>query len=230
MLAVDVMVPCFWSAPTCRLDWAGVAAVASTLAVVVAGVSAYAVFRLGRQANRLAKIALDSAADERNERLRLDALRAAREERTILAHVFAELDAMVGTFGALANTTGPGQSGDLPVVARRTEVRARLLEKSKELITSRIDSMVPMLARISPEIGLRLARLAGDCALIKQKLEQLARYPVVDVSDPSADQAHVRMVTASFGAYRVLVVRAAEDHKILFGMAIDATRVLEETG
>lgn len=229
MLAVDVMVPCFSSAPTCRLDWAGVAAVVSGLAVVVAGVSAYAVFRLGRQANRLAKIALDSATDERKERLRLDALRASREERTILAHVFAELDAMVGTFGALANTTGPGQSGDLPVVARSAQVRAKLLEKSKELITTRIDSMVPMLARISPEKGLRLARLAGDCALIKQKLEQLARYPVVDVSDPSADQEHVRMVTASFRAYRVLVVRAAEDQKILFGMAIAATRVLEET-
>jgi len=56
---------CSWPGPACRVWWEAWAALGAWAAAVVAGVSAFAVFYLGRQANKLATSQASQAEAER---------------------------------------------------------------------------------------------------------------------------------------------------------------------
>ncbi|HDS1519179.1 TPA: hypothetical protein QEK92_001854 [Stenotrophomonas maltophilia] len=182
MSMLDGVLQCWPLGPTCEAWWDAYAASASVASAAIAvgallvawmgvgvtAASALAVWQLGVRANQLAIGAQEIAQRQRLDEERRVAEERDREEVIILCYLASEITSLTAQLESLEEKTRIGGNFDLRALLASPDLQSRLRNDGDySLGTDRIISVLPRLHAVRPEIGLRCARLAGDCAEIE---------------------------------------------------------------
>lgn len=211
--------------------WAVVVAVlgvfVATIGILVAGVSAFAVFWLGRQANLVAKVGLDNGVAER-DRLSDEADRQrGREEKVLLCFLSAELDVARLKMGTL-NELLQSVHCEVEAFVGNAKMRGVLAEKAAEVSLEKLHSVIGRLHAIQASTGMRLGRLAGDVPVLQRHLRDLANVSIADVDQASEKAERKReLLRAGYAAVKEIAARAASDSSFLGKLAHTTAAGLE---
>jgi hypothetical protein len=201
------------------------ALVAAGLTVVVTAVSAIAVFSLGSRANELALAAQRIAREQREERRDKEAAERETEEVVMLYYLASEIASLHTQLAWLDAETRPGGRFAKENIWTLSKLRDELADSPQlKLETDRIVSLLPRLHAVRPAVGLRCARLAGDCAEI-----QIVGGDLRDKLGPSSAQLLATTgvgadFSYSFDSFRIYIERALSAADYL------ATLVYEKRG
>ncbi|MCU1085577.1 hypothetical protein [Stenotrophomonas maltophilia] len=208
--------------------WAVLTAVVGTsvamVGVVVSGVSAYAVFWLGKQANSVAKVGLKNGIDER-ERLNSEAkAERVREEKVLLCFLSAELDAARVRMNTL-DTLFRSDQCTVEEFVNNPHMRKVFAQRAAGVRLEKLHSVVGRLHAIQASTGMRLSRLAGDVSVLQRYLDELAN---VDTDQASEElERKKELVRSGYLAVKGVAERAAKDGKFLGKLANTTAASLE---
>ncbi|MDT3467901.1 hypothetical protein [Stenotrophomonas maltophilia] len=199
------------------------------LGVGVTAASAVAVFQLGRKANQLAETAKEVQQSEFSEARRLRKREADREEAVLLFFLASELTDIAVEIGTLHEFLTEDPSFSLESFVSEPDTGDKLASISWNLELPRITSVLGRLHAIGPEVGLRLARLAGDSQQIAQGIRDLA--DACENTDPDIDGSEVKdRIETHYNALVRLAARAFKDADDLDTRAAEIAREDSKTG
>ncbi|MCI1075391.1 hypothetical protein MOQ07_13190 [Stenotrophomonas maltophilia] len=190
----------------CVVWWDAIAALASVGAVVVAVVSAIAVFFLGIQANALAAAAQSA---QRMAKVREDQRAEAeqdREKSVALAYCCAELRELETHLGFIAEKMESKDAVPEHVFTENQAARKYLSDASDRLVTDCLKVILPRLHALPDDAGVELAQLLGGCQQLIVELHVAA-----DAMNPEA------MDNPEKAAKRR--TRLARQHRVQLGIA-----------
>jgi hypothetical protein len=194
----------------------------AALGVLVAGVSAAAVFWLGKQANSVATVGLNNGIAERI-RLNNEAdARMGREEKVLLCFLSAELDQARIKMNTV-NQLLQSEEFNIDAFVANAKMRKILAERAGQVKLEKLHSVVGRLHAIEASTGMRLGRLAGDVAVLQRHLSDLANVNC-DHEGQAAERVEQKkeLLRAGHLAMKEVAARAASDSAFL-GLLTTAT-------
>lgn len=197
--------------------------------VGVTAASALAVFQLGRKANQLAETAKEVQQKEFSEARRMREGEARREEAVLLFFLASELTDIAIEIGTLHEFLTEDPDFSLESFLYVHDAGRKFASVTWSLELPRITSVLGRLHAIGPEVGLRLARLAGDSQQIAQGIRDLAE--ACENADPDIDTSEVKdRIEVHYGALVRLAARAFKDADYLDTRAAEIAREDSENG
>lgn len=187
----------------------------AALGVLVAGVSAAAVFWLGKQANSVATVGLNNGIAER-DRLNDEAdARMDREEKVLLCFLSAELEqarVKMNTVNHLLHS----EEFNIDAFVDNPKLREVLADSARQVKLEKLHSVVGRLHAIRASTGMRLGRLAGDVAVLQRNLSDLALVNCKpDGQKAERVEQKKELLRSGHAAMGEIAARAASDSALL---------------